>query len=554
MNIYALSGLLIAITSGVMAVLMFVVGKNKLHTLWSIFCASVFVFGLGVFFVGISLTPENASFWWRVAHVGAIFIPALFLHFVYEFLEIKRDSFLYAIYLLSAFFLVTDWVDGLFIDNMRFVFGEFYYDSPPGTFYPLYTAVFFGLTAYSHYLLWRGYRETTDPLKKQRIKYFFTGMLVSFSGGIFNFFPVYGIDLYPALNLAVCLYPVIISYAILKHSLFDIKFILAEGAILLLNLFLFINIFTSQGSGIFALNIALFISGALFSIMLLRGVHKDVSDREKIEDLVRRMEEGNEHLRLMEEQKTEFISIASHQLRTPLTIIKGYTSMLLDKTFGDIPNQALAAIEKLHVASGELVDLVEGLLTVSRIERGKVVLNFETVHFKDFIQNILIEMNEGARALALDLEFGAEDGKDFLVSLDKNKIRQAVRHILENAIRSTPPKGVIRVFVMEDSITLKVRLIVSDTGSGLNNSQIKEFFEQESEHRDEDEEEVKLGAPGLELYIAREIIEAHHGVFTLESLGAGTGTTVVVEIPKKLDGFSVLNPRSPLGDDPYRKE
>lgn len=565
MSLYSLSGLLIAITSGLMTVLMFFIGKKKLHYLWMVFCFCVFLFGLGIYFVGGATTPETASLWWKIAHIGAILIPVLFLHFVYEFLEIKKTGILIFLYTVSVLLLIANFTDGLFINNMRFVFDQFYYDSPPGPLYSLFTVIFFGLTAYSHYLLWNGYNGSNDKLVKERIKFFFFGMGVSFAGGAFNFLPVYGIDVYPYMNFTVFLYPLIISYAIFKHQLFDIKLILVELAILLLNLFLFLNIFTSHAKTELMLNVMVFLFVLLFSSILIRNIYKDIRDRERIGELVREMEIANEKLRMLEVQKTEFVSIASHQLRTPLTVINGYASMILEGTFGHINDYAREAMEKLYKSSVRIVTLVEDLLTVSRIEQGRMMLNFENVDFKSLVQGVIDEMESDISESKIDMSFTAEEEKEFIVSIDEKKFKQVVKHILENAIKYTHAPGSVRVAILDDSLTKKVRLIVSDTGVGMTEEQITSIFErfnlkanaleENDEHGDtfratetneqrldvkaKIEEKEKAEAkmmekrtPGIGLYIVQEIVEAHHGILQIKSAGTDRGTTVVVELPR----------------------
>ncbi|MFZ2303411.1 MAG: ATP-binding protein [Minisyncoccia bacterium] len=555
MNFYSLSGFLIAVTSGLMTLLMLFIGKKKLHYLWAVFCFAVFLFGLGIYFVGGSTSPETASFWWKIAHIGAILIPVFFLHFVYEFLEKKKTEILIFLYAVSVLLLITNFTDGLFIDNMRFVFGQFYYDSPPGPFYPLFTIMFFGLTGYSHFLLWLGFKESKDRLIKEKIKFFFFGMAVSFAGGAFNFLPVYGFDIYPYMNLTVFLYPLIISYAIFKHQLFDIKVILVELAVLLLNLFLFINVFTSYLKTDFMLNVLMALLIFIFSVVLLRGIYKDISNRERIFGLLKEMEVANEKLRVLEEQKTEFMSIASHQLRAPLTVIKGYASMILEGTFGHINDSARDAMGKLYKSSQKIIALVEDLLTISRIEQGRTMLNFEMTNFKNLVESTITELKDEVAEAKVDVSFTATGDKEFLAYIDEKKVKQIVKHILENAIKYTTASGSVRVTVADDSLTKKVRLTVSDTGIGMKQEQITSIFErfnlkvkegghsalnekhmpQEGGQNKREEEEstmMEKRTPGIGLYIAQQIIDAHHGTLRIESAGLGKGTIVTVEMPK----------------------
>lgn len=540
------------ITSGLMTLLMFFIGKKKLHYLWAIFCFTVFLFGLGVYFVAGAQTPELAIYWWRISNTGSILIPVLFLHFVYEFLEIKKVRLLLLLYVISILFVVANFTDGFFVNNMRFVFDQYYHQSPSGFLYPLYTAMFFAVTAYSHFLLWKGYKQSKDILIKNKIKFFFFGMGVSFAGGAFNFLPVYGIDIYPYMNITVFLYPLIISYAIFKHQLFDIKLVLVEIAILLLNLFLLINVFVTYGNADFTLNVALSTFIFIFSIFLIRGINKDIRDREKIEGLVKDMEIANEKLRVMEAQKTEFVSIASHQLRAPLTVIKGYASMILEGTFGVLPPDARVAMEKLFKSSEKIVSLADDLLTVSRIEQGKITLDFKTVNLGALLVEAISELKSDADESRLKLLFRSDSGDEVFGLIDEKKFKQVVKHIIENSIQHTAPGGNIRLVVQNDWISKKLRILISDTGVGMTPLQVSSIFDSPSSNNKEgiSVKPVKKGGSnteagdspandgtnkmtfGIGLYIAREIIGAHHGSIRIESDGVGKGTTVIVELPR----------------------
>lgn len=218
------------VTGLVMTILMLIKGRGKVHRLWMFFCISVLFWGAGGYKIATTQDIAQADLWWRITHIGVIFIPVFFTHFVYEFLQIKRKWFVISIYVLGVIFLITNFVNGLFIANMRWVFNQFYYDSPPGPFYIPFTAFFFGLVIYSHYELWKSYSKTKG-IRRSQIKFFFFGMAVSFAGGGLSFLPVYKIDFYPVFNLLAFLYPIIVGYTILRYRLMDIRIAIRRTAI-----------------------------------------------------------------------------------------------------------------------------------------------------------------------------------------------------------------------------------------------------------------------------------------------------------------------------------
>ncbi len=292
LNLFALSGGLIALSSGVMVVVMFSVAQNRVQRLWGIFCVSVLVWGLGGLLIGLAKDPGTAYFWWRITHVGIAFIPTLFATFVYEFLKIKRRRTLIVFYATSIMFSFFALYSNLLIAHMRLVFGEFYYDSPPGLLYPLFTAFFFGLTIFSHFLLWKGYRESKDPATRTQIQYFFLATVISFTGGSLSFLPVYGIDIYPITNFAVVLYPIAVGYAILRLRLFDIRVAAAQGLIFLLWIFVGVRFAFSNSAQEFLLNGGLCMTVVILGLFLMRSVESEIRQREIAEKLAKEVGEN----------------------------------------------------------------------------------------------------------------------------------------------------------------------------------------------------------------------------------------------------------------------
>ncbi|TAN35486.1 hypothetical protein EPN27_03620 [Patescibacteria group bacterium] len=536
-------------------VLSYIILRGRRDSLSISYFLVVFSVAIWSLFLGLFLIEENYNLALNfsvIYYIAAAAIPTLFLIFSLT-LAGKLNKLFFFVFLTPFIFLVVNFLlnKNLLIQNIIFVGNntkDVILNKSAYIFYIIYF-VFYVISAYL--VLFKRYRILIDDLKKKQILLIIIGTSVSyFFGMIFNliipFFENYRLvwvgPLFTVFMIGT------IAYAIFRHQLFNISIVLVEITLILLNFFLLVNLIFSEGGISLTVNVALYVSVLFFSGLLLRGIYKDIRDRERIEGLVKEMEVANERLRAMEQQKTEFVSIASHQLRTPLTVIKGYASMILEGTFGAINDVARDALENLFKSSEKIVALVDDLLTVSRIEQGRMMLNFETINLKGLVQKVLTEMQGEIDEAKINLSFSAEDEEDFFVAVDEKKFKQVVHHILDNAIKYTPQHGSVRVTIVDDAITNNVRLIVSDTGEGMNEEQITAIFERfnlKNEQAEYSENQARQdfdaqnlggqaekGTHGIGLYIAQEIISAHHGKLSIESDGKDMGTSVTVEIPR----------------------
>ncbi|MCX5699180.1 MAG: ATP-binding protein [Candidatus Omnitrophica bacterium] len=173
-----------------------------------------------------------ALFWWRLTHVGIIFIPVLFLHFVYVFLKKEEKRPIILSYLMGILFLCLNFTS-LFIKKVEQVFNSFYYDGrPPTVLYTIFVLLWIFAAIFTHYQLFKGFRKESG-IRRDQIKYFFLATIIGYGGGTTSFLPVFGFNIYPLGNFTVCLYPLIMSYAILKYRLMDIRVAFTRAGIFL---------------------------------------------------------------------------------------------------------------------------------------------------------------------------------------------------------------------------------------------------------------------------------------------------------------------------------
>ena len=246
----------------------------------------------------------------------------------------------------------------------------------------------------------------------------------------------------------------------------------------------------------------------------------------EVEHATRELRSANAELKKLDEAKSEFISIASHQLRTPLTVIKGYSSMMIEGSFGSIPDPIMLNIKKIFESNERLIALVEDLLNISRIESGRLQFNFEVCQLEDLVANVVEELKVNVDTKGLFLSFKPPAKPLAKVKIDKAKIRQVIINIIDNAIKYTSVGGITVVVSQKDDL---VRFIVVDTGIGISHEDMPYLFKKFS--RGEGISVVHTEGTGLGLYVGKMMVEEHGGRIWAQSEGDDKGATFGFELP-----------------------
>ncbi|MBI1888388.1 MAG: sensor histidine kinase [Candidatus Spechtbacteria bacterium] len=250
---------------------------------------------------------------------------------------------------------------------------------------------------------------------------------------------------------------------------------------------------------------------------------------EQVKERTKELTAANSRLRQLDQMKSEFVSIASHQLRTPLTATKGYISMLLEGSYGDLSKDVRVALNKVYASNERLVRIVNDLLDISRIESGKFQYTFAKISLPDLLENVVKEFTIAAEIQKLRIlwEMPANPER-FVVSADEEKLRQTFLNLLDNAIKYTP-KGHIEVKIVQDVRPGYIRVSIKDTGIGISGEERGELFERFV--RGKGGAHVNASGSGIGLYIAKKIVDDHHGRIWAESEGPGKGSTFIVTLP-----------------------
>ncbi|KKP93859.1 MAG: Histidine kinase [Parcubacteria group bacterium GW2011_GWC1_38_6] len=318
------------------------------------------------------------------------------------------------------------------------------------------------------------------------------------------------------------------SYAILKHKLFNIRVAGTAVLVFLLSIVTFFEVIFAGDLALIIYRGSIFILVLSFGIMLIRGVLREVEQRERLAELNKQLEIAYQEVEKLSKAKSEFISIASHQLRTPLTAIKGYISMIIEGSYGKFAEKAKKPLENVYKSNERLVNLVNDLLSISRIESGKMKFEPEIGSIVEIIDGVIFDLTLNAEKKGLYLKFEKPSTPIPEMMLDKAKTRDIVLNLVDNAIKYTPTGGIIVSTKILDS---KFQVLIRDTGEGMEKDEMDKIFESFS--RGTVGVKAFTEGAGLGLYIARKYAEMHGGRVWAESEGKGKGSTFFVELPVK---------------------
>lgn len=399
--------------------------------------------------------------------------------------------------------------------------------------YTLYITYVIGYFSWVFFILIAKYRSAVGDLRTQ-VAYIIAGTITTASVSVvtnllFPFFSIFEFNWVGQISIAAMMMS--ITYAILKHHLFDVRIVATELFVFFLWVFILARALLSTSHVERLSNLALLVITIVVGLLLIRSVIREVEQRERIEHLAKSLERANARLKELDKLKSEFVSIASHQLRSPLTAIKGYASLLLEGSFGKVENAAREAIQRIFESSNLMALSVEDFLNVSRIEQGRMKYELSDFDMEKLVRIAVDEMLPIVTKKGLTLSF--VPGADLhFVHADFGKMKQVVANLIDNAVKYTP-QGSITVSLARSGGS--VRVIVRDTGVGIPKETIGKLFDRFV--RAENANTVNVSGTGLGLYVAKQMVEAQRGKVWAESEGEGKGSTFIVEMPA-IDGSS----------------
>jgi signal transduction histidine kinase len=319
------------------------------------------------------------------------------------------------------------------------------------------------------------------------------------------------------------------AYAIVRYGLLRVKVLATEILAFILAVLMLLQVIFAESIAERIFTSTVFALVLVFGFLLIRSVFNEVQQREKIEKLAADLEVANERLKELDRQKTEFVSIASHQLRAPLTAIKGYASLLLERSYGDFPLAIKDPLEKIAESSRLMINSIEDFLNISRIELGRMSYDMSKLDLTDLTRKVVSELTPVAIKKGLTLTH-AQPTSSIILQADMGKIKQVITNFVDNAIKYTE-HGTIDVSLVTDSEKGKARIVIKDTGVGMSKETIANLFEKFTRARGASK--INATGTGLGLFVAKQLVEGHKGRVWVESEGEGKGSTFYIELPTK---------------------
>ena len=489
--------------------------------------------GLWIFFdliLWATDKPSHTMFFWSLINMVEPIIYAVSFYFVYVFIKEKDLSFKKKIFTLIPLLPTILLTPTMYAIN-GFNFSNCDREAVEG---PL---VYYGYGIEILYVLLilvvaiYNFRKTSDKNTRSKIALITTGIclfLFSFAyGNIIGSIAVdWTIGQYGLIGIPF--FVGFLSYLIIKYKSFDAKILSAQllvtiSWVLVCSLLFIRNIQNIRVVVIFTLVLL-----AIIGYIVIQGVKKEVKQKEHLEELSNKLADANVKLQDVDKLKTEFLSLASHQLRSPLTAIKGYTSMLLEGSFGTITKEQTEAVDRVYQSSKHLAMVVEDLLNVSKIEQGGMKYVMDPFDIRKQAYELAMDLKVTAEKKGLVLTFVSDSELPHTVYGDMEKIRQVLLNFIDNSVKYTE-KGSIEVSVKTIVKAGKnvVRFAVKDTGMGISPETKAKLFQKFSRGEGG---KINTGGSGLGLYLAKEIAAAHKGMVDVESEGMGKGSTFVLEM------------------------
>lgn len=481
------------------------------------FLSSIFIFlWISFGFLGLNYSPSLLFLRLNFSAVS-LFLTSFYFFTKYFPTETRhnRSTLDVSVFATGLFFALLSATTNLIIQSVSNLNGIRTYQM--GSAANLFYAFVLLVTAYTLFVLIKKYKFLTQ-INKSKIAYLLVGIfLFAIFNAIFNvFFPIFvpnGKAFYQFGDYSTIFLVTLTAYAIVKHQLFNVKLIATETAVIALSILLFVQVFLSDNTSESLLKGLVWILATYGGYVLVKSVKVEIMQKEKLAKLASELENANTKLKELDEAKDNFLSMASHELNTPIAAISGYLSMIIDEEIaGKLNTKMRTYLTNVFVSSKRLAALVRDLLNVSRIESNRIHIIYTEGHIEDTIQQSISEIKIKADEVGHKLIFKKPEHRLPKFWFDQSRITEVIINFIGNAIKYTDPGGKIVVNAHADE--KKVIVSVSDNGRGIPADRANHIFEKFAQV-DVLKDQVK--GTGLGMFISKNLVEMHKGKIWFKS-------------------------------------
>ncbi|MES2087914.1 MAG: ATP-binding protein [Patescibacteria group bacterium] len=387
------------------------------------------------------------------------------------------------------------------------------------------------------YMGFDAYRKTQESLFKRQIIFLSSGLaifLTSFflSNLLGEITKIYEFNLWGTPGMLLFLG--LLAYMIVQFETFNAKLLGAQALVAGL-LALIASILFVPTEYVRVITSITLIPAFIFGTILIRGVKREAEQREQLKDLNTNLEKkvsaqtltirhalevekkAHGELEKLDQNKSDFIIITQHHLRTPLAQIHWYTDSILNGLYGNISGEFAGVIANIGKSSEKLIKTLNNFLDISQLKIGTQILSLEPTNLKEILEELLQEMSPEIIKRKISVNFREHDPWP-TVSVDPARMRDSLSIILDNAIKYNIDGGTIDISTSEKKSQLQLE--ISNTGILLTKEDRSRIFK-ESFFRSKEAKKVNPLGMGVGLLVAKTIVQAHRGTISVESNGEG---------------------------------
>ena len=303
------------------------------------------------------------------------------------------------------------------------------------------------------------------------------------------------------------------GYAIYRHHLFNLRTAAVAGLTFALSIVSFSEIIFAQDMPAVIYRSSVFMMVLVISFLMNK--------------FVQTIAEQSEKLQLANEQQTNLINFITHQVKGFFTKSKYIFSGLLEGDYGRLEGKMEAVVREGLRSDNDGIDMVQNVLSAANIKRGTISYNMAAIELKNTVLNVISEQKKNAEAKGLSFETDIKE-EDFKISGDEFQLKNVIKNLIDNSIKYTPAG---KVTVSLSKTGGKILFSVKDTGVGLTKEDRQKLFTEGGKGKNS--QKINVDSTGFGLFIAKNIVEAHHGKIWAESEGEGKGSQFYVELPVK---------------------